>query len=312
MVWLAAVSTPQHPKSESPSTRAPTGDQANRDHHGLRPGLNGLRDLMDRLLSEQGCPWDREQTLDTLRPYLIEEAYEVSDAIEREAWDELKSELGDLLFQSYFHAQMAEDVNATATKHIATLAKNKDVPLVYISTAGVFDGKKTSAYTEADQPIPIMVYGQTKYDGEEFVRAICEKYYVIRAGWMVGGGMSKDHKFVHKMLDQILEGKKTLHAVDDKLGTPTYTHDFAMNLFKLLAVEAYGTYHMVCEGSGSRYDVAKELVRLCGLEDEIELVAVDSDFFKDVYFAPRPRSEMTKPSRASCDATLAIWCSEMR
>lgn len=190
------------------------------------------------------------------------------------------------------NAQLAEDVNATATKHIATLARGIDIPLVYISTAGVFDGTKTSAYTEADQPVPIMVYGQTKYDGEEFVRAICEKYYIIRAGWMVGGGMSKDHKFVHKMLDQILEGKKTLHAVDDKFGTPTYTHDFAMNLFKLLAVEAYGTYHMVCEGSGSRYDVAKELVRLCGLEDEIELVAVDSDFFKDVYFAPRPTSEM--------------------
>ena len=65
-----------------------------------------------------------------------------------------------------------------------------------------------------------------------------------------------------------------------------------MNLFKLLAVEAYGTYHMVCEGSGSRYDVAKELVRLCGLEDEIELVAVNSDFFKDVCFAPRPTSDM--------------------
>jgi dTDP-4-dehydrorhamnose reductase len=190
------------------------------------------------------------------------------------------------------HPQLAEDVNATATRHIATLARKNDVPLVYISTANVFDGNKTSPYIEADLPAPIMVYGQTKYDGEQFVRAICEKYYVIRAGWLVGGGVSRGHKFVHKILAQILEGKKTLHVVDDKFGTPTYTHDFAMNLFKLLAVESYGTYHMVCEGSGSRYDVAKELVRLCGLEGEIELVAVGSGFFKDDYFAPRPASEV--------------------
>uniref|UniRef100_UPI003518CE66 MazG nucleotide pyrophosphohydrolase domain-containing protein n=1 Tax=Aurantimonas coralicida TaxID=182270 RepID=UPI003518CE66 len=54
-----------------------------------------------------GCPWDVEQDFATIAPYTIEEAYEVADAIDREAWDELKGELGDLLFQSVFHAQMA-------------------------------------------------------------------------------------------------------------------------------------------------------------------------------------------------------------
>jgi ATP diphosphatase len=58
---------------------------------------------------ETGCPWDIEQDFHTIAPYTIEEAYEVADAIEREAWAELKGELGDLLFQSVFHAQIAED-----------------------------------------------------------------------------------------------------------------------------------------------------------------------------------------------------------
>ena len=56
-----------------------------------------------------GCPWDLEQDFATIAPYTIEEAYEVADAIERKAWDDLRGELGDLLFQSVFHAQMAEE-----------------------------------------------------------------------------------------------------------------------------------------------------------------------------------------------------------
>jgi len=72
--------------------------------------MTRLRAIMARLRDpEHGCPWDVEQTFATIAPYTIEEAYEVADAIEREAWDELKGELGDLLFQSVFHARMAEE-----------------------------------------------------------------------------------------------------------------------------------------------------------------------------------------------------------
>jgi ATP diphosphatase len=73
-------------------------------------GMPRLLEIMRRLRDpETGCPWDIEQDFSTIAPYTIEEAYEVADAIEREAWDELKGELGDLLFQSVFHAQMATE-----------------------------------------------------------------------------------------------------------------------------------------------------------------------------------------------------------
>ncbi|MFQ5511458.1 MAG: SDR family oxidoreductase [Candidatus Krumholzibacteriia bacterium] len=189
------------------------------------------------------------------------------------------------------HPDVAEATNSLATKHIAELSERYDSTLVYISTAGVFDGEKNGLYTENDSPRPIMVYGQTKYDGEVHVRNCCRKHYVIRAGWMVGGGTGKDHKFVSKILEQIVENRKVIHAVVDKWGTPTYTRDFATNLFRLLETERYGVYHMVCEGSGARYHVAKEILKICG-RDDIELKAVNSDFFKDQYFAPRPHSEM--------------------
>ncbi len=187
---------------------------------------------------------------------------------------------------------IAAAVNGDATKEIASLADSFGCTLVYISTAGVFDGKKglDALYTERDEPNPIMVYGRTKYDGENHVRGLCERHYVVRAGWMVGGGSRKDHKFVSRILQQLADGWKVVHAVNDRFGTPTYTHDFAMNLFALLDQKAYGTYHMVCEGTGSRYDVAKEIVRICGSGAEVK--PVDSDFFREEFPAPRPRSEM--------------------
>ena len=73
-------------------------------------GLPRLREIMARLRDPQtGCPWDLEQDFASIAPYTIEEAHEVADAIEREAWDELRGELGDLLFQSVYHAQLAEE-----------------------------------------------------------------------------------------------------------------------------------------------------------------------------------------------------------
>jgi ATP diphosphatase len=78
--------------------------------HDPRGGMPRLIEIMRRLRDpETGCPWDIEQDFGTIAPYTIEEAYEVADAIEHEAWDELKGELGDLLFQSVFHAQMADE-----------------------------------------------------------------------------------------------------------------------------------------------------------------------------------------------------------
>ncbi|MBV8906254.1 MAG: nucleoside triphosphate pyrophosphohydrolase, partial [Acidobacteriia bacterium] len=68
-----------------------------------------LLELMARLRAPGGCPWDREQTFDTIKPYTVEETYEVLDAIDRRDWPELAEELGDLLLQVVFYSQMAEE-----------------------------------------------------------------------------------------------------------------------------------------------------------------------------------------------------------
>lgn len=184
----------------------------------------------------------------------------------------------------------AEVSNATTAKIAANLAAEYGATIVYISTGGVFDGTKEGYYTEADKPNPIMVYGATKLDGEVHVREAGGPHYVLRPGWMVGGGQRNDHKFVYMILDQLTNGASTIYGVTDKFGTPTYTHDFAMNLFALLETKKYGTYHMVCKGTGTRFDVAKEIVDICGYDTEVK--PVDSSFFNERFFVPRPRSEM--------------------
>ena len=96
--------------------------------HTPNGGLPRLRAIMRALRDpETGCPWDIEQTFATIAPYTIEEAYEVADAIVREAWDELKGELGDLLFQSFFHPQMAEEAGLFSLDDVADTMSDKMV-----------------------------------------------------------------------------------------------------------------------------------------------------------------------------------------
>ncbi len=180
--------------------------------------------------------------------------------------------------------------NTLGTQNVALICADLGLPMVYISTAGVFDGLKTSPYNEMDEPVPINVYGRAKLAGEIAVRQQVRRHFIVRAGWMVGGGR-RDHKFVGKILEQVRAGRKQLHCVSDKLGTPTYTEDFARNLETLVATPYYGLYHMVCEGGGTRYDVAVEILKQIG-RDDIKVIAVDSDFWKREFPAPRPRSEM--------------------
>ncbi len=84
--------------------------------------------IMERLRDPAtGCPWDIEQTFATIAPYTIEEAYEVADAIEREAWDELEGELGDLLLQVIYHAQMAAEAGFFDFRSVADTVSDKMV-----------------------------------------------------------------------------------------------------------------------------------------------------------------------------------------
>ena len=184
----------------------------------------------------------------------------------------------------------AYSTNTIAVEHAVQIANELNIPLLYISTAGIFDGAQET-YDDWDQPNPLGHYARSKYMGERFVAENVREHLVCRAGWMMGGGPAKDKKFVQKLMKQLKDGKRELFVVDDKLGTPTYTIDFARNVDLLLGTGLWGVYNMVCPGVTSRLEVAQHLVRALGLESDVKVTPVSSDYFAAEYFAARPASE---------------------
>lgn len=183
----------------------------------------------------------------------------------------------------------AYKTNTEAVHFLSRESASLDIPFVYISTAGIFDGNKDE-YEEDDLPNPLSIYGKSKYYGERVALSI-PKSIVVRAGWMMGGGPTKDKKFINKIIKQVNAGKDELFVVSDKHGTPCYTYDLAKSIDYLLQNEKYGVYHAVCNGSASRYDVAEYLLELLGKKEDVKMTEVGSDYFSKEYFAPRPFSE---------------------
>ena len=176
--------------------------------------------------------------------------------------------------------------NFQGTEHVILGCKKLDVPLAYISTGAVFDGEKFEGYTEFDKPNPISAYGKSKLKGEEIVASLLRKYFIVRAGWMIGG-YHKDKKFVWK-ITQLLKTKKEISVVTDKMGSPTFTKDFAFGLLKIISEGKYGIYHCVNKGICSRFDIAKKIKEYLN-KDDVVLIPVTSAAFP--LPAPRGKSE---------------------
>lgn len=186
--------------------------------------------------------------------------------------------------------QATFETNTESVKTAVKISNNLNIPLLYISTAGIFDGLK-EFYDENDEPKPMGVYAISKYEAEKFVVQNSKKFIICRAGWMMGGGPKKDKKFVKKILQQLKDGKKELFIVDDKFGTPTYTNDFAKNTLALIESNNFGLYNMACEGNTSRLEVTEEILKILNLSKKIKINKVNSDYFSKTFFAKRPNCE---------------------
>lgn len=177
--------------------------------------------------------------------------------------------------------------NTIGTQNVAIACQAHDATMVYVSTVSVFDGVKAEPYTEYDTPNPQSYYSRSKYQGELIVEKLLSKYYIVRAGWMFGGGR-EDKKFVAKIIELAAE-RDSLSIVHDKYGSPTYTHDIADGIEKLLQTGFYGTYHLVNTGGYcNRYEFGKAILDYAGI-DTCELKPVNSAQFP--LPAPRPRME---------------------
>lgn len=178
--------------------------------------------------------------------------------------------------------EMAFRVNAIGTRNVAAACKESGATMVYVSTAGVFDG--STSFSEIDIPQPANVYGISKLAGELAARALVDKLFIVRSGWMMGGG-ANDHKFVGKIRRQLEAGATEIRAVNDKRGSPTYALDFLQAIKTIMETRLYGIYHAANSGSATRFDVAEEVCRL--LKSDAEVIPVSSALFP----LPAPRSD---------------------
>jgi dTDP-4-dehydrorhamnose reductase len=177
--------------------------------------------------------------------------------------------------------------NTIGTQNVALVCQQLEIPMVYLSTISVFDGTKPESYTEFDTPNPQSYYSRSKYQGERILQSLLRRCYIVRAGWMFGGG-KKDKKFVAKIVE-LAQTRDELKIVNDKFGSPTYTVDISRGVLNLVETGQYGIYHLVNTGQpASRYEVAKAIFEYAGITG-CELRPVSSAEFP--LPAPRPRME---------------------
>jgi len=155
-------------------------------------------------------------------------------------------------------------VNVVGAQNIASGCVEIGARMVYVSTDYVFDGSKQEPYFESDPINPQNIYGKTKYQGEQIVRQILGRHYIVRTAWLYGDG----NNFVRTML-RLAEQSPLLQVVHDQIGTPTSTSDLTKVIFALLDSDAYGTYHATCQGVCSWYEFACEIFRQSGKNAEV-------------------------------------------
>ncbi len=183
--------------------------------------------------------------------------------------------------------------NTLGTENIVLACRERKIPLVYISTAAVFRGTDPEPYVEFDTPEPVSVYARSKYEGEKAVTTFLDRFFIFRAGWMVGG-WEIDKKFVFKIAG-LLKERDRITVVNDKCGSPTFTFDFAPNLVRVWKTGRYGLYHMANRGVTTRYEMACRIAEYMGVEKDVEIVPINSAHFP--LPAPRARSEMMRNYR---------------
>ena len=159
---------------------------------------------------------------------------------------------------------LAYKINAIGPKNLAQAAYSVGAELVQVSTDYVFDGLVNKPITEFDKTNPQSVYGFTKLEGENFVKQLNPKSYVVRTAWLYGDGAN----FVKTMIN-LSKTKDMIKVVNDQWGTPTSTVDLTNVIIRLLRDKNYGTFHCTCKGEATWYDFTKEIFRLKGISTPV-------------------------------------------
>ena len=181
----------------------------------------------------------------------------------------------------------AFQVNALGTQNVALGAERCNAAMAYVSTNEVFDGRRREPYREWESYCPISVYARSKAAGEQIVRDLCRRFYIVRVAWLFGpGGVN----FVTKILGGAAR-QGALRVACDEFGNPSYAPDVAQGIWRLAGTAHYGIYHLANSGYCSRFEFALAILDYAGL--------------RDVPVTPILCSEWPRPSQPPLHAILA-------
>ena len=181
--------------------------------------------------------------------------------------------------------ELSYAINALGPRNLAVSCEKRGVELLHVSTNYVFHGASERPYEPFDPPHPLSAYGRGKLAGEEYVKHLSTRWYVVRSAGVYGRG----HNFVRTML-RVGKERKALKVKDDEFVSPTYALDLALAIAEIAESGLYGLYHATNSGSCSWYEFAKEIFALSGLEVEV---------------TPVPASEYPLPAARPANGVLS-------
>lgn len=200
---------------------------------------------------------------------------------------------------AYTKVDRAEDevelcmrVNAEGTRNVALACRECGAKLLYVSTDYVFPGTGEKPWETDDETGPLNVYGESKLAGEQAVRELVEKHFIVRTSWVIG---EHGNNFVKTML-RLAQTHNVLRVVDDQIGSPTFTADLAPLLCDMIETERYGVYHATNEGFCSWAELAEAVFRVAGKGVAVRHVTTEE------YGAKARRPKNSRLSKASLDA----------
>ena len=248
--------------------------------------LTGANGQLGRDLAEVLPGWGHEvaavarEGLDIADPVAVDDAvgeYAPELVVNAAAYtnvDGCESEIG-----------LAYAVNALGPRNLAQACERFGCELLHVSTNYVFGGEDDRPYEPFDPPHPISAYGRTKLAGEEYVKHLCNRWYVVRTAGVYGRG----HNFVRTML-RVGRERDVLKVKDDEFVSPTYARDLAEGIAQIVEDGRYGIYHLTNAGSCSWYEFTREILDLAGIETEL---------------VPIPSSEYPLPAARPANGVLS-------
>lgn len=193
-------------------------------------------------------------------------------------------------------------VNADGVKNVARSCTEQGIKIVHFSTDYVFDGTQDTPYTEDFPTNPINIYGQSKLQGEQYLREYSNNYILIRTAWLYG---KNGKNFVDTIIEKA-QIERSLRVVDDQIGSPTYTVDLASAVELLIERNHTGIFHITNRGTCSWYQFALKILEYADVKN-VTVEPVPSDTFPRKALRPHYSVLSCRKFFHTTQRTMRFW-----